>query len=229
MTEKITQGNELEPIWEAAIAGDWDTVKEWLKRDPSLINTPGVVHHFNVSLLHHAIDPLPRKRYPEKPDIELVKYLISMGADVNVQFEGDDINLKFGTPPPLHSAFERGNFERGNFEVLQFLISQGVDVNTRDQKRGDTVMHLAAHNSFDIEIFEYLVSAGADVNAKNNLGETPLGIVINYASPEVNILKYLIAQGADIQPLTDEVNDIESQIEELEERLDILREAMGRE
>jgi hypothetical protein len=38
------QGNARQLIYGVAADGDWATVKEWLQRDPSLINVMCVVH-----------------------------------------------------------------------------------------------------------------------------------------------------------------------------------------
>ena len=44
------------PIWDAAVDGRWNIVKQWLKRDPSLIAVTGDVGiGKNMSLLHLAV------------------------------------------------------------------------------------------------------------------------------------------------------------------------------
>ena len=68
---------------------------------------------------------------------------------------------------PLHYAAENGQKD-----MVQRLIANEYDVNTRD-KDGLTPLHEAAKKG-DKEIAELLLMKGADVNAKNKNGSTPL-------------------------------------------------------
>ena len=233
------QGTVQEPIWEAALDGDWDTVKELLQHDPSLISVTAVYCCYKMSLLHLALVPVYGK-----PDLGLIEYLVSMGADVNAQFEvSEDERSRpkdyiHPTPPPLH-------FSLSSIDVLKFLISQGADVNARDQD-GNTVLHAAAKNGFNTEMqerFEYFFSLGADVNARNEKGDTPLHVAKACNRDADMRLKYLIAKGADVHAknnsgmsFQDSVDDLEIQIANLEDEiatlkdeLCMLREAMGQE
>jgi len=52
---------------------------------------------------------------------DIVKYLVSQGADVNSKAESGDT--------PLHNAVGIGN---GNIEIAKYLVSQGAKVNTQN-------------------------------------------------------------------------------------------------
>ena len=137
--KKATVGKQdttLPPIWEAAKSGHWDTVKDLLQRDPSLINVTGKYRGENkVSLLHFAV--------VRNPDIELLKYLVSLGANVNASFEVTIYNEKgrraccLFTPSPLHLAVSDNRIE-----VLRFLVSNGADVHAKDRD-GKTPLDVA--------------------------------------------------------------------------------------
>ena len=140
-------------------------------------------------------------------DIELVKRIVSGGADVNVK-------TKNGYTP-LHCAVHEGNIE-----IIKFLISHGADVNVKDED-GDTPLDLAAHENNN-EIAKLLISGGktistyetifdaarggtvedlryfleekkADVNAKEFAGFTPLHLAVMHEN--VELVRFLVSEG----------------------------------
>ena len=172
----------LMPIWEAAVGGHWGIVKEWLHRDPSLINVTGKVPFKYWTLertLFHVASAL-------NPNVDFLKYLVSLGADVHTKDE-------FGMTPLYTAA------ERNSLEVIQYLISQGADVKAKHGYRQTTTLHSAAKKN-TLEVLQYLISQGADVNAKDGDGKTPLLKAAKNNTLEV--LKYLISQGADVNAET---------------------------
>ena len=73
----VSEATSSEPIWQAAVNGHWNTVKQWLRRDPSLITVMGKLSLSNESyatLLHQAT---------LKDNLEMVQFLVSEGADIN--------------------------------------------------------------------------------------------------------------------------------------------------
>ena len=99
-------------IWEAAVNRDWDTVKELLQCDPSLITVTGNDDEYEISLLHLAIG--------KEADLKLVEYLVSQGANIHAQ--------EHNGRTPLHAAVQRFP----NIDTVQYLLSQDADVHTRD-------------------------------------------------------------------------------------------------
>ena len=73
------------------------------------------------------------------------------------------------------------------------LLSQGVDVNQRDEK-GDTALIVAAREQ-SMPIVELLLKAKADVNLQNNSGHTALIDAVNMN--DIPIVQMLMAHGAD--------------------------------
>jgi ankyrin repeat protein len=71
--------------------------------------------------------------------------------------------------------------KRGHKEIVELLIANGADVNTKDVV-GMTPLHIAARRGHK-EIVELLIDNGMDVNTKSYSG-TPLDQAIRDKHPE---------------------------------------------
>jgi len=102
----------------------------------------------------------------------------------------------------------------GHWKVVDFLISQGADVNTTIAATGETPLHSAlckAGRPYFLYVLKLLVENGADVNAKTipgketggfmrdvrTKGETALHRAAAYGDEAM--IQYLLDQGADRQ------------------------------
>jgi len=94
-------------------------------------------------------------------NLELVKYLVGKGADIN--YAGDK-NDEFS---PLQYAIVSQNLE-----IVKYLIENGADVNHSGYNK-TTPLHTAASKA-NFEIVEYLVGKGADLNRVDAFDYTPL-------------------------------------------------------
>ena len=114
-------------------------------------------------------------------NIEIVEYLVSQGADINIKDGSGET--------PLQIAIHEGKLE-----LINFFLSKKADVNMKDFFN-ETSLHEAV-NKGEIEIVKLIVAHGADLNAKNNLKETPLFYAVknNYS----DIAKYLISKGSEV-------------------------------
>ncbi|MFC1781686.1 ankyrin repeat domain-containing protein, partial [Planctomycetota bacterium] len=137
---------------------------------------------------------------------EVAEFLISKGADVNITDQWGQTTLviaqqrgnteiiellrKHGAedaePPtnPLHEAAEAGDIEQ-----IKQLISEGAEIDLRDN-RGNTPLYNAAANG-RLEVAELLIENGADVNAG-----TPLQAACESGNKE--LAELLIDKGADV-------------------------------
>ena len=125
-----------------------------------------------------------------KDRVDVVKFLINKGAQVNVQ-------NRYGVSPLLLCA------ESGNQDLVQALVEAGADVNITPHGElaeenflaGQTPLFGAAKKGH-LDICEYLIRNGADVNAVTMTGATPL-----YTATEeghLEVVELLIRQGADV-------------------------------
>lgn len=114
-------------------------------------------------------------------NVELVKSLISSGADVNTP------NIWGWTPLYIASG-------TGKKDIVNLLIAKGADVNAPN-KQGETPLHFAVKNG-QKDIAELLIDHGADMNVKNNSGQSPLFLAFQGDNREIAYL--LINKGSDI-------------------------------
>lgn len=88
---------------------------------------------------------------------EIVKYLLSRGADLNLKIGHYQYTL-------LHSVTSK--------EMAEFLVSKGANLNVKD-KSGSTPLHTASLH-VNKKLVEFFLSKGADINALDNNGGSPL-------------------------------------------------------
>lgn len=183
--------------------GDFSTFKQILRIDVNEKDEEG-----NVPL-HLAVK---NKEYGP----EMVKELISVGADVNIA------NNRGITP--LHLAARDGHFE-----TVEILILAGADVNKRNHVYGwipldhalitynSKIAKLLLENGSDVnnvdndgvsslyraiqyegfKMVKMLLEKGAKVNIRDNVGRTPVYHAAFYDNKTADITKILLKYGAD--------------------------------
>lgn len=132
-------------LYDAASFNDRPAADALLARDPARVNERD---RWGFTPLHGAAGG---------KHVDMLRYLVARGADVNVANDG-------GTTP-LHLA--------ACPHIAQALIEAGAVVDARDGN-DDTPLHVAAAHPEMRDVVECLIGHGADVNAVNREGRTPL-------------------------------------------------------
>ncbi|UCE40399.1 MAG: ankyrin repeat domain-containing protein [Candidatus Aminicenantes bacterium] len=127
-------------IYIASYRGDLETVKRWIEENPELVNSRNSNGRF------------PLEMAAQTGQIEIVKYLLEKGADVN---------LNRGGATALHMAALYG----GKTELITLLLEAGADINA---KTGDgvTPLNLAVIGK-QKDIAELLLDKGGEMNLEN--------------------------------------------------------------
>ena len=138
---------QAQGIHEAAKAGDLAKVRIIVEKDPG---TAGAKDATGRTPLHWACRGV---------HIDVIKYLIERGVDVNAQ---DNAGVS-----PLHSVASRGHLE-----AAKALIGAGarLDIKTSDQS---TPLHLAAAQGRK-DLAAYLLEKGAPIDVQDGSDDTPL-------------------------------------------------------
>jgi ankyrin repeat protein len=93
---------------------------------------------------------------------EIAKYLISKGAHIDPA----------DTPlTPLEAALETGDIE-----VIEYFLSNGVNVNRRGKNENSYPIHRVVTNWDDYGLYKRFIECGADITLVDGNGDTPLDI-----------------------------------------------------
>ena len=137
--------------------------------------------------LHLVFDSLTSVEKPSREQIALVNLFIQNGAKINPSLKTKEAkNL-------LHQT--------KSAKLAEFIISQGVDVNSKDEN-GNTPLHFAVSINYN-ELVNLLIRNVVYLKLKNKKGEAPLNIAIGFDSYRYKlynpkIAKLLINNGADV-------------------------------
>ncbi len=101
-------------------------------------------------------------------DIELVKLLVSRGADVRLVSKDNETTLMAACGTGFINGYSKGRTPAERLEVVKLLVQLGEDVNAADNY-GITPLMVAA-NLGDLPIIQYLMDRGADL-AAHDLGK----------------------------------------------------------
>ena len=160
---------------------------------------------------------------PRKTELEIVKFLIENGCDVNITDENGNNALLLICKRGFHQDFEiiklllehNSNVNSSavtlsclmhavydnNYDIAKLLIEKNADINFIN-KDGDNILNFFCFsvNRKDNKIIELLIENGADVNCKNKSDEIPLMNLIKYSSSldDVKYIKLLISKGSQV-------------------------------
>ncbi len=91
----------------------------------------------------------------------------------------------------------------GNLDLVKSLISEGANINEKDEE-GRTLLHTAAYFGRR-NATKFLLEKGADVDAKDESGQTPLHLAVDYSSVP-HVPKLLLDREAEVNA-RDKVNN----------------------
>jgi len=151
-------------IHEAAEQNDLALVKKLIEQEKVDIN---LKKEDGVTPLHIA---------SSTGNLEMVRYLVERGADVNAQATHLQIT-------PLHSAAIK------NFKVVQYLVEHGADVKASGVL---PILSLALYGAAPFETIKYLSEKGAPGSIDNLLSALISPKQKNNPEEQIKILKYLL-------------------------------------
>lgn len=130
-----------------------------------------------------------------KPRFDLVKYLLSKGADVNVK-NGDGKTVLEAYMDERKATMLHWYTGIGDLDKAIASIGKGADINARNID-GDTPLHIAVMKSENLGIVIFLVESGADIIATNSLaGMTPLHLAAEEGN--FDIVKYILTKDTNV-------------------------------
>ncbi len=147
-------------------------------------------------------------------DPEIIKVLVSAGADIEERDEDDltpimllardnyfprMIYALIEAKADIHAknkhgmtAFMLASEYSKNKEILKVLLDLGIDINKGDKSKNTPLTYALCNNFITVQ---FLIDNGANVNAQNLYGETPLSKAIRHKINE-KIIQLLINKGA---------------------------------
>eukprot|EP01124_Arcella_intermedia_P015893 TRINITY_DN22446_c0_g4_i1.p1 TRINITY_DN22446_c0_g4~~TRINITY_DN22446_c0_g4_i1.p1 ORF type:complete len:546 (+),score=134.45 TRINITY_DN22446_c0_g4_i1:234-1640(+) len=114
--------------------------------------------------------------------LNIMKYLVGMGADLNIIDTDDECNL-------CHKAVGT------NIHALQYLIDNKISVRAKS-KNGSTALHYCIKKSNSTEVIAKLLESNADINAQDNEGKSPLSLAV--LNGKIIFVEYLIHARCDL-------------------------------
>lgn len=220
----LLNAEPLEPIWNAAKGGRWNIVKEWLTLDPSLIHVRGdamAIDSASVCPLNVYDGTVYHLAAAQAYDTNLLKYLISKGADIHAKDREGRTALNFAAAVNrkleiLKFIISQGDnlingsegsynvpmsyiLSRGDVETLQYFLSIGGDLGTERSSYRVSIESIM-YNLNRMDMLEYLLDRVVPVNAKFGRDEmTLLHYAVNFCyRSDIEVVKYLVSRGADV-------------------------------
>lgn len=156
-------------IHKAAMEGDLEKVQALIADDPGLTDAKDEMGRTPLHLACHG------------GHIEMVKYLMAKGANIEAKFANGSTALYWAIP-------------EGHIDVVKLLLAAGADIQAK-QNDGTSLLHIAAALG-QTEIAELLIEEGLNPNTKQSEGSTPLIYAVSRGHSK--IVELLLDKGADV-------------------------------
>ncbi len=118
------------------------------------------------------------------PSLDFYKYVLDKGFDVKQKDDHDMTMLHYAGYSDVP-------------EIADYIIRQGVDVNSVAEEHCTPILYAAAHTS-NTKVIDVLLAAGADINVKDSTGTGVLAAAAGY-NPKTVITEYFLQHGLDIE------------------------------
>lgn len=207
----------ITPLLSAMINGHYDVANVLIEKGAN----PDIADRTGRTPLYSAVDdhtmpasnrPSPKEIDNEVSSLDVVKALITKGANINAQLKqqqpyrtkldrGDDTMLTTGTTPLLRAA------KAGDIEVMKILLAKGADPKLTTRNGINPLMAAAGLGTKEedttgrrktqaeaVEAIKLCLDAGVDVNAVDSRGQTALHGAAFQGFDDV--VQFLVAHGA---------------------------------
>ena len=197
------------PLYYAAFYGFLELVEHLVLKYPQYASARGGVRG---TALHSA---------SFKGHLQVVRYLLRHGVDVNVRDSGKDTSfllaswqghsdvaqclLEHGADVELRDQFDHTPLNLaalyGHVDAVRFLLEHNADVDSQDN-HGRTALHNSIRfQSFKAnrpKIAQLLLKYGANPNARNHELQTPLHLLLLESPDLLDVFCHLLEHGADL-------------------------------
>ncbi|KAJ6252988.1 ankyrin repeat-containing protein [Anaeramoeba flamelloides] len=126
------------------------------------------------------------------PEAELVYYLISLGADLEIK------DTKGNTA--LNQLLLNPNVD---LLVLNYFLEQGADANTQNNEKNTPLHHACLIDDPDFDIIHFLVCHGSNPKLKDINGNTALELIIMNKRLNFPIIQFLVEKVTDLEKRKD--------------------------
>jgi len=210
----LDKKRDASPLYYAALCGFQDLVEYLIVKYPQQVNARGgyymrslvaalVGKHFQTAelLCQNGADPNVQCLFGNTPlhstacygDVEMVRALLDLGADVNIRNDTGRSPLNNISIIPVRGGDVSGNCRRSWANVAQLLLDRGADINARNNN-GRTPLHTMTLRKL-VEVVRVLLEGGADVGAEDKQGGTAFSLAKARGYEE--IMKLLSEHGAE--------------------------------
>jgi len=195
-----------------------DMTEDLFRRECSVKLAKFLMTRYHVSVNYVDKDGLMSIHHAVQRSLEMVKFLLAHGADVNSRSRSGVAPLMLATTLEIFNfLIERGadvyavdqqqrnvllwQIENsGSLAMIKALVEQyHFDVNQTDEA-GTSPLMLAVKRG-NLDVVKYLVDRGANVNAVDNEGRNVLFYLYKHYAPDKRLLQYLITLGVDVNHL----------------------------
>jgi ankyrin repeat protein len=161
-------------LMDAVYYGQYEAAKLLIDKGADV----NAAHPPNNTVLYHAL---------ESPELraEIIQLLVDSGVNMGP-------TTLYWAAAAMITAYDKNEVPK----AMSILIEAGADVNEREQKKGLTVLMVAAGAGSN-QLVDILLRSGAKINATTKSGRTALAVAV--AGRHTSTVKLLIEAGANLK------------------------------